>query len=50
MMHLSVKLRARIVLGISHNHNFEKYMMKMYTPITRIATARCIFIVFSKGD
>ena len=29
MIHLSVKLRVGMVLGI--NHNFEKYAMKIYT-------------------
>ena len=32
MIHLSVKLRAGIVLGI--NFNFEKYIMKIYTTKT----------------
>ena len=32
MKHLSVKLRAGIVLGI--NDNFEKHILKIYTPKT----------------
>ena len=32
MIHLPVKLRPAIVLGI--NDNFEKYIMKIYTPKT----------------